>query len=308
METRKLGPSGLAVSLVGLGTNQFGGRLDLEASRKVIHRALDLGVTHFDTADIYGNSGGSETIIGQVLGERRKEVTLATKFGKLMAGNHEEHRGSRAYVLSAVESSLARLKTDTIDILWMHEPDPSTPMEETFRALEELIKSGKVGTVAASNFDAGQLGAAAASAKAVGATGFVACQDEYSLLHRTHESGLFPAMERLGLSLVPYFPLSGGALSGKYRKDRAFPSGTRLTEESRFVKPHWETIEKLAAFAEARGHTLLELAMSWLAGKKLVASIITGATRPEQVEANAAAVGWKLTAEEMAEVDKLAAV
>ena len=307
METRKLGPSGLEVSLVGLGTNQFGGRLDLEASRKVIHKALDLGVTHFDTADIYGNSGGSETIIGQVLGERRKEVTLATKFGKLMAGNSEDHRGSRAYVLAAVEASLKRLKTDMIDILWMHEPDPSTPMEETFRALEELTKAGKVRAVGASNFEAAQLLSAAASAKAIGVEGFVAAQDEYSLLHRSHEKGLFPAMATLGISLVPYFPLSGGALSGKYRKDKAFPGDTRLTEESRFVKPHWDTIEKLAGFAEARGHSLLELAMSWLACKPLTASIITGATRPEQVEANAAAVGWTLSEDEMAEVDTLTA-
>ena len=308
METRKLGPSGLEVSLVGLGTNQFGGRLDLEASRKVIHKALDLGVTHFDTADIYGNSGGSETIIGAVLGARRSDVTLATKFGKLMAGTHEDRRGSRAYVQAAVEASLARLKTDMIDILWMHEPDPATPMEETFRALEELTKAGKVRAVGASNFDAAQLVAASASAKAVGVPGFVAAQDEYSLLHRDHEMALFPALETLGMSLVPYFPLSGGALSGKYRKDKAFPAGTRLTPESRFVQPHWDTIEALAAFAEARGHTLLELAMSWLAGKPLVASIITGATRPEQVEANAASVGWKLSAEEMAEVDRLTAV
>lgn len=307
METRKLGPSGLEVSLVGLGTNQFGGRLDLEASRTVIHKALDLGVTHFDTADIYGNSGGSETIIGEVLGDRRVQVTLATKFGKRMAGSSEEHRGSRAYVLSAVEASLKRLKTDRVDLLWMHEPDPSTPMEETFRALEELVKAGKVRHVGASNFDAAQLVDAAASAKAVGVEGFVAAQDEYSLLHRAHETGPFPAMQTLGLSLVPYFPLSGGALSGKYRKDKSFPAGTRLTEESRFVRPHWDTIERLAAFAEARGHTLLELAMSWLACKPLTASIIAGATRPEQVEANAAAVGWKLTEEEMAEVDRLTA-
>ena len=307
MEKRKLGPSGLEVSLVGLGTNQFGGRLDVEAARKVIHKALDVGVTHFDTADIYGNSGGSETIIGQVLGDRRKEVTLATKFGKLMAGSHDQHRGSRSYVLSAVEASLQRLKTDTIDLLWMHEPDPSTSMEETFRALEELTKAGKVRAVAASNFDADQLTAAAASARSVGVPGFIACQDEYSLLHRTHEKELFPAMERLGLSLVPYFPLSAGALSGKYRKDKAFPAGTRLTTESRFVKPHWDMIEALAAFAAARGHTLLELAMSWLACKPLVASIISGATRPEQVESNAHSIGWKLTAAEMAEVDKIAA-
>lgn len=308
METRKLGPSDLEVSLVGLGTNQFGGRLDLEASRKVIHKALDVGVTHFDTADVYGNSGGSETIIGEVLGPRRKEVTLATKFGKPMAGKSEDHRGSRAYVLAAVEASLKRLKTDTIDLLWMHEPDPSTPMEETFRALEELIKAGKVRHLGASNFEAAQLIEAAASAKAIGAAGFVAAQDEYSLLYRTHETGLFPALDSLGLSLVPYFPLSGGDLSGKYRKDRSFPDGTRLNQESRFVAPHWETIEKLAAFAEDRGHTLLDLAMSWLACRPLTASIIAGATRPEQVEANARAVGWKLSDDEMAEVDRITAV
>lgn len=307
METRKLGPSDLAVSLVGLGTNQFGGRLDLEASRKVIHKALDVGVTHFDTADIYGNSGGSETIIGEVLGNRRGEVTLATKFGKPLAGSSEQHRGSRRYVLAAVEASLRRLKTDRIDLLWMHEPDPSTPMEETFRALEELTRAGKVAHVGASNFDAAQLFAAADAAKAVGVPGFIATQDEYSLLHRAHEVELFPAMDKLGLGLVPYFPLSGGALSGKYRKDRDFPAGTRLDTESRFVKPHWDTIEALAGFAEARGHTLLELAMSWLAGKPLTASIITGATRPEQVESNARSVGWKLSAEEMAEVDRMTA-
>ena len=161
METRKLGPSALEVSLVGLGTNNFGGRMDVEAARPVIHKALDVGVTHFDTADIYGNSGGSETIIGQVLGDRRKECTLATKFGSAMAGSTEEHRGSRAYVLSAVEASLKRLKTDWIDLLWMHRPDPTTPIEETLRALEELIKSGKVRHVAASNFSAEQLNEAA---------------------------------------------------------------------------------------------------------------------------------------------------
>ncbi len=307
METRKLGPSGLEVSLVGLGTNQFGGRLDLEASRQVIHKALDIGITHFDTADVYGNSGGSETIIGEVLGARRKEVTLATKFGKPMAGVHEEHRGSRAYVFSAVEASLRRLKTEVIDLLWMHEPDPSTPMEETFRALEEMKKAGKVRVVGASNFDASQLTAAADAARTAGVQGFVAAQDEYSLLHRSHETGLFPALGKLGLSLVPYFPLSGGALSGKYRRDKTFPAGTRLTEDSRFIKPHWDMIETLTAFAEARGHTLLELAMSWLACKPLTASIIAGATRPEQVESNAASVGWKLSAEEMAEVEKLTA-
>ncbi len=308
METRKLGPSALEVSLVGLGTNNFGGRMDVEAARPVIHKALDVGVTHFDTADIYGNSGGSETIIGQVLGDRRKECTLATKFGSAMAGSSEEHRGSRAYVLSAVEASLKRLKTDWIDLLWMHRPDPTTPIEETLRALEELIKSGKVRHVAASNFSAEQLNEAAGAAKTIGMAGFIACQDEYSLVHRVHEASLFPAMKKLGLGLVPYFPLAGGSLSGKYRKGAALPEGSRHSGGSaRFLDPHWETIEALHKFAELHGHTLLELAMSWLACKPMVSSIIAGATRVEQVEANAKSVAWKLTPAEMAEVDKLTA-
>jgi aryl-alcohol dehydrogenase-like predicted oxidoreductase len=308
MEHRKLGPSSLSVSLVGLGTNNFGGRIDLEASRKVIHAALDHGVTHFDTADIYGNSGGSETVIGKVLGARRNEVVLVTKFGKPMAGNLEEHRGSRRYVMSAVEASLARLQTDRIDLLVMHEPDPSTPIEETFRALEELRKSGKVLHIGASNFLSDEIDDAAEAAKKLGIEGFVAAQDEYSLTHRIHEKSLFPALKKNGLSLVPYFPLGGGALTGKYRKNAPLPAGTRHKDaSSRFLAPHWDRIEALHAFAETRGHTLLELAMSWLAAKPLVASIIAGATKPEQVAANAKAVEWKLTAAEVAEVDRITA-
>ena len=308
MEHRKLGLSSLSVSLVGLGTNNFGGRIDLEASRKVIHAALDHGVTHFDTADIYGNSGGSETVIGKVLGTRRSEVVLATKFGKPMAGIVEDHRGSRRYVMSAVEASLARLQTDRIDLLVMHEPDPSTPLEETFRALEELKKAGKVLHIAASNFLADEIDDAAAEAKKLGVEGFIAAQDEYSLTHRIHEKSLFPALKKNGLSLVPYFPLGGGALTGKYRKGAPLPSGTRHKDSSsRFLAPHWDAIEAMHAFAETRGHTLLELAMSWLAAKPLVASIIAGATKPEQVAANAKAVEWKLTAAEVAEVDRITA-
>lgn len=308
MEKRKLGASGLELSLVGLGTNNFGGRIDVEASRKVIHRALDLGVNHFDTADIYGNSGGSETVIGTVLGARRKEVVLATKFGKPMAGSNETKRGNRRYVISAVDASLKRLKTDWIDLLWMHEPDPATPIEETFRALDELKKAGKVRHIGASNFSPAELEAAAADAKKLGVEGFVATQDEYSLIERSIEKSLLPALKRLNLALVPYFPLGGGALTGKYRKGAPLPEGTRHTSGSdRFLKPHWDTIEALAKFAEGRGHTLLELAMSWLAARPLVASIIAGATKPEQVETNAASVGWKMTPAEVAEIDRLTA-
>jgi aryl-alcohol dehydrogenase-like predicted oxidoreductase len=308
MEKRKLGASGLELSLVGLGTNNFGGRIDLEASRKVIHRALDLGVNHFDTADIYGNSGGSETVIGTVLGARRKEVVLATKFGKPMAGSNETKRGNRRYVISAVDASLKRLKTDWIDLLWMHEPDPATPIEETFRALDELKKAGKVRHIGASNFSPAELEAAAADAKKLGVEGFVATQDEYSLIERSIEKSLLPALKRLNLALVPYFPLGGGALTGKYRKGAPLPEGTRHTGGSdRFLKPHWDTIEALAKFAEGRGHTLLELAMSWLAARPLVASIVAGAIKPEQVETNAASVGWKMTPAEVAEIDRLTA-
>ena len=308
MEKRKLGATGLEVSLVGLGTNNFGGRIDLEASRKVIHRALDLGVTHFDTADIYGGGGGSETVIGSVLGARRKEVVLATKFGAPMAGSTEASRGRRHYVLAAVEASLKRLKTDWIDLLWMHQPDPSTLIEETLRALEELRQAGKVRHIAASNFSAAELDEASAAAKRLGIEGFVGTQDEYSLIERSIETSLVPALARLGLGLVPYFPLGGGALTGKYREDAPLPPGARHTSGSkRFLDPHWETIEALSTFAEARGHSLLELAMSWLARRPLVVSIIAGATRPEQVAANATSVDWKLTPAEIAEVDRITA-
>lgn len=309
MQMRKLGTIGPEVSLVGLGTNNFGWRIDEEASRKVIDRALDLGITHFDTADIYGGSGGSETIIGTVLAGRRSRVFLATKFGKPMAGSSETSRGSRRYVIPAVEASLKRLKTDWIDLLWMHEPDPSTPIEETFAALEDLRRQGKVRHLGASNFSPAELEAAAAAAKKLGIEGFIATQDEYSLIARDYEKALAPALAKLGLGLVPYFPLGGGALTGKYRKSEPLPAGTRHASGSaQFLDPHWDRIDALNSFAETRGHTLVELAMSWLAAKPLVASIIAGATRPEQVDANAAAVNWKLTSAEIAEVDRITKV
>lgn len=307
-EMRRLGPNGPEVSLVGLGTNNFGWRIDLDASRKVIDRALDLGITHFDTADIYGSSGGSETVIGTVLGQRRSQVFLATKFGKPMAGSDEKSRGSRRYVTSAVEASLRRLQTDWIDLLWMHEPDPSTPIEETLEALEELRGQGKVRHFGASNFSSAELEAATAAAEKLSIAGFSVTQDEYSLIARDYEKSLAPTLAKLKLGLVPYFPLGGGALTGKYRKAAPLPSDTRHSSgSSRFLEPHWDRIEALAAFAEARGHTLVELAMSWLAARPLVVSIIAGATRPEQVEANAKSVGWKLTPAEIAEVDRITA-
>jgi aryl-alcohol dehydrogenase-like predicted oxidoreductase len=310
MEHRTLGSSGLKLSLIGLGCNNFGGRIDLEATRKVIDATLAAGVNHLDTADIYGGGGKSEDFIGQCLGARRKDVVLATKYGKPMADNPSDTRGARAYILSAVEASLRRLRTDWIDLLYMHEPDPATPIEESLRAVEELVASGKIRALAGSNFTAGEIGEAVDTAKRLGGAGFVATQDEYSLLERGIEDALLPVLETHRLALVPYFPLAGGALSGKYRKGQPLPEGARLTaakaSADRFLGGGRDSmVEALAAFAEQRGHNLLELALSWLAARPQVVSIITGATRPEQIGANVRAVGWKLSAEEMAEVDRI---
>jgi aryl-alcohol dehydrogenase-like predicted oxidoreductase len=308
METRLLGPSSLRVSLVGLGCNNFGGRIEFEATRSVIFKALDLGITHFDTADVYGGGGKSEEFIGALLGSRRKEVILATKFGK-MSDATPGTRGTRAYIANALEASLQRLQTDWIDLYYMHEPDPETPIEETLAALDDLTRSGKVRHVAASNFSPAGLDAAVTAAKTLKVAGFVASQDEYSLLDRRIEGGMADAIARHGLGLVPYFPLGGGALTGKYRKGREMPVGARHTRAKggaeRFLEPNWDLIEKLNAFAESRGRTLLELAMSWLARKPNVCSIIAGATKPEQLEANARSVEGQLSATEMAEVDRM---
>jgi aryl-alcohol dehydrogenase-like predicted oxidoreductase len=309
METRPIGSSGLHVTLIGVGCNQFGGRLDFDGTKAVVDRALDLGINHFDTADIYGHRGRSEELLGRALGARRKDIVLVTKFGKPMSDTPPPNRGSRAYVTGAVEASLKRLKTDWIDLLFMHEPDPSTPIEETFRAFEALKKAGKVRHFAASNFTAAEIIEADAAADRLKSEGFIACQDELSLLERGIERDLVPTMAKLGLALVPYFPLAGGALSGKYRKGKPIPAGRLNTGSGvsdRFLGGEkFDKVEKLAAFAESRGHTLLELAMSWLAQHKLVVSIITGATRPDQLDENVKAVGWKLTPDELAEVDKI---
>jgi aryl-alcohol dehydrogenase-like predicted oxidoreductase len=311
MEKRKLGASGLELSIVGLGCNNFGGRIDLAATKQVVDRALDLGITHFDTADIYGVNGKSEEFLGQALGARRKDIVLVTKFGKPMANNPSDHRGSKAYVEQAVNASLKRLKTDWIDLLYMHEPDPSTPIEESLRALQDLVKAGKVRHIGASNFPADDLKAAAKAAKTIGMEGFVCSQDEYNLLARGVETRLAPTLKELGMGLVPYFPLAAGALTGKYRKGKPVPEGRLNTGSGvseRFLNAErFDKVEKLAAFAEAQGHTLLELAMSWLAKKPLVVSIIAGATRPEQLDANVKAVGWALSDAEMAEVEAITA-
>ncbi len=311
MEKRRLGTSGIEVSLVGLGANNFGGRIDLEASRRVIHKALDLGVTLIDTADAYGNRGGSEEIIGEVLGARRKDVVLATKFGLAMDDAGKLRGASRRYVVQAVEASLKRLKTDWIDLYQLHRPDSQTPIEETLHALGDLLKSGKVRAIGCSNLSAVQLDDALNVARVHGLPSFVTAQDEYSLLERTLEKDRLPIMRRHGLGLLPYFPLASGLLTGKYKQNSPLPEGTRLARNpprhaDLFINArNWRVVETLEAFVAKRGRTLLELAMSWLASLPYVPSIIAGATKPEQVEQNIAAIGWAFAVADRAEIDRI---
>ena len=309
MDKRRLGTSALDVSVVGLGCNNFG-LLDIESSRKVVDRALELGVTLFDTADIYGNRGGSEEQLGQILAPRRKDIVLATKFGMAMDDEAGKARGARAYIVGAVEASLKRLGTDWIDLYQYHTPDPNTPLEETLRALDDLVKQGKVRAIGCSNLPAAGINEAAAISASNGLAAFVTAQDEYSLVMRTAEHELIPAIESNGMSLLPYFPLASGLLTGKYRHGAEIPAGTRYARATRFsdrymTEENWQIVECLDAYCAARGRSLLELAFSWLLSHKSLASVIAGATRPEQVELNVKAAGWVLTPEERAEVDRL---
>jgi aryl-alcohol dehydrogenase-like predicted oxidoreductase len=311
MEIRNLGQSGLRVSAIGLGCNNFGGRIDLEATRAVIHKALDLGITLFDTADTYGNQGGSETLMGQVLGDDRKRIVLATKFGMPMDSTGEKQGGARRYIMREVEDSLRRLQTDYIDLYQMHQPDPRTPIEETLRALDDLVRSGKVRYIGCSNFAPWQMVEAAWTARAAGLNAFVSCQDEYSLVFRKPEAELMPAARKYGLGMLPYFPLASGLLTGKYRRNAPLPAGTRLANTQRLAdrymtERNWGIAEKLGDFVEARGKTMLELAFSWLLAQSPVTSVIAGATKPEQLEQNVKAGDWKLTAEDLAEIDRIA--
>jgi aryl-alcohol dehydrogenase-like predicted oxidoreductase len=310
MEKRNLGKSGLLVSLVGLGCNNFGQFIEFEASRKVIDKAIEVGITLFDTADFYGKRGGSETALGQVLGDRRKDVVLATKFGLPMDEAETLQGASRRHILSAVEASLRRLKTDWIDLYQVHQVDPLTAMEETLRALDDLVHQGKVRYIGISNHPSWKVADAQWISRHYNLNAFVSCQDEYSLLVRQPEMELIPAMKAFGLGMLPYFPLASGLLSGKYKRDN-LPAGTRLAT-ARFAQrfttaENFAKVERLEAFCKERGHTLLELAFSWLAANPVNSSIIAGATRPEQLEQNVKAVGWKLTPEDLAAVDQLTA-
>lgn len=312
METRTIGKNGPAVSVIGLGCNNFGGRLDLEGTRKVVGKALDLGINFFDTADIYGgrtynNYGGSEVDLGAALGARRKDIVLATKFGMVMEGVGSG--ASRAYVMSACEASLKRLKTDYIDLYQIHTPDPKTPIEETLRALDDLVKQGKVRYIGCSNFTAAQIDEAMGVSQRAKLSGFVSSQDEYSILVRDIEKDGLPAATRHGLSFLPYFPLASGLLTGKYKRNAPGPKGARLSApglSGRYMNDrNWAIVEKLEAFCAARGKTLLELAFAWLLAHNAIPSVIAGATSPEQVEQNARCAAWKLTAAEKEEVDRL---
>jgi aryl-alcohol dehydrogenase-like predicted oxidoreductase len=310
MQIRNLGGSGLRVSAVGLGCNNFGQRIDLEASRKVIHKALDLGITLFDTADIYSNMGGSENVIGAVLGDRRKDIVLATKYSKPMSEDGTKQGASRRYIFEAVEASLKRLKTDYIDLYQQHDYDPLTPIEETMRALDDLVRSGKVRYIGNSNFPAWRVAEAEYVARAMNVNRFVSCQDEYSLVVRDIEKDLLPAATEYKLGVLPFFPLASGLLTGKYKKGEAAPGDTRFGKvprlRERYVTPRNEAIvEKLQAFAEKSGHSMLELAFSWLASRPQVSSVIAGATRVEQVEQNVKAISWALSAQELAEIDAI---
>lgn len=311
MKKRPLGQSKLEVSVVGLGCNNFG-ILDLESSRKVVDRALGQGITLFDTADIYGNRGGSEAQLGEILGARRKNIVLATKFGMAMDDATDTARASRGYIMAAVEASLKRLRTDYIDLYQLHTPDPKTPMEETLRALDDLVKQGKVRAIGCSNLPAAGIRDAAAISARNGLASFVTAQDEYSLVMRDAERDLLPEIAAQKMSLLPFFPLASGLLTGKYQKDRAIPEGTRYARGTRFSDRYmndenWAIVERLRAFCDARGHTLLELAFAWLLSHPSLASVIAGATRPEQIEMNVRAAAWELTPDEAAEVDRLSA-
>lgn len=297
-QTRKIGS--LEVSLAGLGCNNFGMRLDAERTRQVIDAAIDEGVTHFDTAESYGG-GKSEEFIGEALGNRRDQVVLTTKVGS----------GDPERVASAIDASLQRLRTDHVDLYLLHRPDPEWPIAETVAAYAKLVEAGKTREIGCSNFSAEQLEEAATAARELGVTGFVNVQNHYSLLERTPEAEVIPEVEKLGMSLVPYFPLASGMLTGKYKRGEPPPEGTRLAawgdRAGAFLSDErFEVVERLDAYARDHGHTLPELALSWVAGAPTVASVIAGATSPEQVRANAAATeAWQLTPAERADIDEI---
>lgn len=305
MEMRRIGS--LSVSVVGLGCNNFGGRLDESGTVAVVNAAVDAGINFFDTADVYGGTK-SEEYLGRALGARRDQIVLATKFGIKL--DDQRLGGARPeYIRQACEDSLRRLGTDRIDLYQLHRPDPEVPIAETLGALDALVKAGKVREIGCSNFSAEQLREAAAAAGA-GAR-FASVQNHYSLLHREPEAEVLPECERLGIAFLPYFPLANGLLTGKYRKGQPPPEGSRISAGSHFADwlsdKNLDRVEALIRYAESRGHTILELAVSWLLTRPSVASVIAGATKTGQIAANVGAGGWKMTPEETAEIERIVA-
>ena len=310
MDYRRLGHSGLWVSAVGIGCNNFGAKCDEAATRTVVHACLDAGITLFDTADMYGNRGGSETLLGRILGHHRKDIVLASKFGLPMGEGPYLNGAGRHYIMRAVEDSLRRLRTDHLDLYQVHRPDPATPIEETLRALDDLVRDGKVRYVGCSNVAGWQLAEAEWAARAGGTVRFISAQNEYSLVDRRIEGDLVPAANAYGVGILPYFPLANGLLTGKYQRNHAMPDGARMTErptraEEVLTDRNWTIAEKVADYAAARGHSLLEAAIGWLASQDHVPSVIAGATTAEQVAQNAAAADWRMTAEEIADINAL---
>jgi aryl-alcohol dehydrogenase-like predicted oxidoreductase len=311
MNLRRLGDSGLEVSEIGLGCNNFGVRLDQDATTSVVAAAIEAGINFIDTADVYGERR-SESFLGVALAGRRHEVIIATKFG-LPTGPSPYQRGaSRRYIVEAAEASLRRLNTDYIDLYQLHRPDPKTPIEETLSALDDLVRAGKVRYIGASNFSAWRIADADWTARTTHRTRFISAQDNYSLLRREVEDEIIPASERFGLGFLPYFPLASGLLTGKYKRDAPPPPGTRLAAggsraQEALTAANFDRIALLEAYAQERGHSLLQLAFAWLLARPVVSSVIAGATRPEQAQANAATAAWRLTAEEFAQVNQLGA-
>jgi aryl-alcohol dehydrogenase-like predicted oxidoreductase len=308
MEYRKLGRAGVKVSAIGVGCNQFGGKVDLAGTKAIVRRALEVGINFFDTADVYGNRGGSEELLGAALTGQWDKVVLATKGRSKMGDGPNDEGASRYHILNAIDASLRRLKTDHIDLYQIHSWDAGTPIDEMMRALDDAVRAGKVRYIGASNFDAWQLCRSNDVAEMMGWESFVTIQPHYHLLEREIERELIPYCQFAGIGILPYFPLAGGFLTGKYKRGQPAPAGSR-GEKSQYVQEYmtdanYDRLDKLAAFATTRGHSLHELAFAWLLGQPQLTSVIAGATSPEQISANAKAGEWRLTAEELAEVRK----
>jgi aryl-alcohol dehydrogenase-like predicted oxidoreductase len=311
MEYRNVGRSGLQVSAIGLGCNNIGRQVDQEGANAIVNKCVEMGITYFDGADVYGaQPGRGEEVLGQALKSHRRNVVLATKGSGRMGEGPYWSGASRRYLMDAVDASLRRLGTDYIDLYQVHFPDPRTPIDETLRALEDMVRSGRVRYVGCCNFSAAQVAEAAAASREGHLVSFVTAQNRYNILERDVRKELIPTCEQLGVGILPFYPLLAGLLTGKYHRGESPPPGTRLTSGIHFYagildNADWDTIERLTDFAAERGHTILELAIGWLASQPAVASVMTGATRVEQIEANAKSGDWRLTPQEMGQVDEI---